>query len=288
MSASATITAEEVVARLAAVAERLGTKLVSRTTFMRETGITIRQIARHFDCWNDAARAAGLEPSVNTPLTDEQLFGAMREAFAAAGGICSQPQFNRLCRYDIGVYARHWGPWRRVLAAFRQWAAANDPDFPYLDQLPTLAEALASPGRRGRRRMRPYAAPGEKGASEAAAWPAKGGRLYGPLVNFRGLMHAPLNECGVVLLFGMVARELGYVVESVTAGFPDCEAKRRVDEPNDVWERVRIEFEYESRNFVLHGHDAAGCELIVCWRNNWPDSPLEVLELKSVLPSLAG
>jgi len=101
-------------------------------------------------------------------------------------------------------------------------------------------------------------------------------------------MHAPLNECGVVLLFGMVARELGYVVESVTPGFPDCEAKRRVDEPNDVWERVRIEFEYESRNFALHGHDAAGCELIVCWRHNWPDSPLEVLELKAVLPSLAG
>jgi hypothetical protein len=51
---------------------------------------------------------------------------------------------------------------------------------------------------------------------------------YGPLINFRGMQHAPLTELGVVFLFGMLAKELGFVVEAIGAPFPDCEAKRLV------------------------------------------------------------
>jgi hypothetical protein len=91
----------------------------------------------------------------------------------------------------------------------------------------------------------------------------KGGRQFGELLNFRGLLHAPVEEQGVVFLFGMVARELGYIVESVTTGFPDCEAKRRIG--NGRWEKVRIEFEYQSRNFNIHGHNPNRCDVIVCW-----------------------
>jgi hypothetical protein len=85
----------------------------------------------------------------------------------------------------------------------------------------------------------------------------------------------------------MVAKELGYMVEAVQTGFPDCEAKRQVG-PNN-WQRVRIEFEFESRNFRDHGHCLEGCDVIVCWRHNWPDCPpgLEVVELASVIQGLS-
>jgi hypothetical protein len=84
----------------------------------------------------------------------------------------------------------------------------------------------------------------------------------------------------------MVAGDIGYSVESVQAGFPDCEAKRQV--ARGKWERVQIEFEFESRNFRDHGHPPEGCDIIVCWRHNWPDCPpnLEVVELSSVLKKL--
>jgi hypothetical protein len=51
---------------------------------------------------------------------------------------------------------------------------------------------------------------------------------------------------------------------------------------------VRIEFEFESRNFRDHGHDVDGCDVIVCWRHNWTECPahLEVLELQSVIQTL--
>ncbi|HET8926036.1 MAG TPA: hypothetical protein VFN26_23830, partial [Candidatus Acidoferrum sp.] len=109
---------------------------------------------------------------------------------------------------------------------------------------------------------------------------------YGHPIDFRGLRHEPVNEQGVVLLFGMVAKELGYIVEAVQSGFPDCEAKRQIAPQR--WQRVHIEFEFESRNFRDHGHPLTGCDVIVCWRHNWPDCPphIEILELSSVIKSL--
>jgi hypothetical protein len=93
-----------------------------------------------------------------------------------------------------------------------------------------------------------------------------------------------VNEQGVVFLFGVVARELGYLVEAVQSGFPDCEAKRQV--AAGKWQRVRIEFEYDSRNFLEHGHDVGGCDVIVCWTHGWSECPIEVVELRTVIASL--
>jgi hypothetical protein len=110
---------------------------------------------------------------------------------------------------------------------------------------------------------------------------------YGNPIHFRGLRHEPVNEQGVVLLFGMLAKELGYMVEAVQTGFPDCEAKRQVGP--ERWQRVQIEFEFESRNFRDHGHPLTGCDIIVCWRHNWDECPghIEIVELSHLIKSLA-
>ena len=119
-------------------------------------------------------------------------------------------------------------------------------------------------------------------------WQETGGLEYGAPINFRGLRHAPINEQGVVYLFGMVSLELGLIVEAVQSAFPDCEAKRCIDPRLDRWQRVRVEFEYLSRNFRDHGHDPNGCDLIVCWELNWPECPIEVIQLKTIINSLKG
>lgn len=104
--------------------------------------------------------------------------------------------------------------------------------------------------------------------------------LYGEPLGLAPMATAPTNEAGVMFLFATLARELGFVVLKVQKGFPDCEALRRL--PNGRWQRLRIEFEFASRNFVLHGHDVKGCELIVCWENDWKECPVEVMELKKI------
>jgi hypothetical protein len=93
------------------------------------------------------------------------------------------------------------------------------------------------------------------------------------------MTNAPVNELGVMVLFGMVAAGLGLQVESVQGKFPDCVANRQV--APGKWQYLRIEFEYESKNFKLHGHDPKGCDMIVCWKHNWKECPaeIEVVEL---------
>jgi len=107
--------------------------------------------------------------------------------------------------------------------------------------------------------------------------------LLGAPMRMSGLAYEPVNEMGVMALFCMLSRQLGFVLESVQAGFPDCEAKIEV-EPGR-WQHFRIEFEYESRNFKDHRHDPEKCDLIVCWRHNWKDCPanLQVLELSKLV-----
>jgi hypothetical protein len=109
----------------------------------------------------------------------------------------------------------------------------------------------------------------------------KGEPVYGPPTVDAHLMLAPTNEQGVLFLFGAVARKLGFVVLRIQPGYPDCEALREM-EPG-LWQLIRIEFEYESRNFLMHGHKPDKCHLIVCWKHNWSESPLEVIELKTAL-----
>ena len=106
---------------------------------------------------------------------------------------------------------------------------------------------------------------------------------FGEPIDFRGLRFAPINEQGVVYLFGMISRELGFLIESIRTEYPDCEGKRCVDKDENRWEHVLIEFEYKSSQFREHGHSLEDCDLIVCWIHDWEDCPIDVLELKSAI-----
>jgi hypothetical protein len=80
--------------------------------------------------------------------------------------------------------------------------------------------------------------------------------------------------------------KLGFTVLHIQAAFPDCRALREVepDKLQEVW----IEFEFQSKNFLLHGHEWSECDLIVCWEHNWPECPLEVVELKKEVERILG
>ena len=267
---SSGLTAEELIRRLRELAETLGRKSISRLLFHRKTGIPPSQVNKHFNGWNELVLAAGLVSNCKSRIPDDDLMQAMQEIFLAEGKVCTRTRFQKLCRYDVTVYRNRWGNWTGSLLRFREWVLTSAPDFPYLDSLPTECNPVI------------IARPGGSKASPRAE------RQYGSPLCFRGLLHAPLNESGVVFLFGMVGHKLGFSVESITPGFPDCEAKRRISKSGDTWERVRIEFEFASRNFVAHGHDPSRCDMIICWEHNWPECPLEVLELKSTVQMLAA
>ncbi len=110
--------------------------------------------------------------------------------------------------------------------------------------------------------------------------------VVGELINFRGLVYSPINEQGVVFLFGRILEDLNMYIEEVRTKYPDCVARRYTGKG---WERVYIEFEFKSGHFILHGHDPKECNMIVCWEDNLKEEDkkklegIEIIELKSII-----
>ena len=298
---------------LAAIARGAG-RAPSRSEFHSLSGISEHQVSQFFPSWNDAVRAAGLHPhTLNVRLEDRELLEDWAFAVRRKRKIPARRAYRHLGQYDPRTFERRFGPWSKLPEVFRnfaqgkpEWAdvlallpvpapkhlpkrpASASISIPRPASDPEVAQALLPvrfpPSNNDR-------APNRKSPSPPAAGkvrypPLHGRPTYGGAIDFRGLRHEPVNEQGVVLLFALVAKELGYIVESVQSGFPDCEAKRQIGPQR--WQRVLIEFEFESRNFRDHGHSFTGCDVIVCWRHNWPDCPpqIEILELSSVIHSL--
>jgi hypothetical protein len=207
----------------------------------------------------------------------------MARVFKAHGGVCTVVQFDGQSRCCVGAYRRRFGRWRGILGAFRAWLEANGEAFPYMAELPGPTTGDHRPITGG---TDPAVAGSPLGDRSFVA--GAEAMTYGPPLQFREMLHAPTNELGVVLLFGMLCRDLGFRVEAVRAAYPDCEAKRCVDRQRERWQRVRIEFEYRSAQFRHAGHDPRGCDLIVCWIHDWAKAPVEVLELRAVVAALRG
>jgi hypothetical protein len=114
---------------------------------------------------------------------------------------------------------------------------------------------------------------------------AKRGIIAGEVINFRGMVYAPLNEAGVVLLFSKVMDDLGVIYESSpTKGF-DMVGRVRTKLGLEL---KHFEFEYQSSNFKTHGHDSSLVDYLVCWEHNWKGCPkdLEVWELREIIKDL--
>lgn len=268
----------------------------SHSEFIAHSGISAYAIMRCFEFWNDAIRAAGLRTSTrNVKVEDRELLEDWGRLVRRNRGVPTFHCYRRKGKYDPTTVALRFGAWSKVPEAFRKFAKGKREWADVLAPLP-VSKPKRTPERKRCSAFSSSPKDGDlKSPLQAQHPPVQvqhaplGDRpMYGNPTDFHALRHEPVNEQGVVLLFGMLAKELGFLIEAVQKGFPDCEAKRQIGP--ERWQRVSIEFEFESRNFRVHRHPLNGCDIIVCWRHNWADCPkhIEVVELSSVVKSLAN
>lgn len=202
-------------------------------------------------------RAAGFRGQIRGKWIDPERTEEMLEDFGRAVGRLGRfPSIAEYC--DHGLFTYH-----TFKKAFKSWENVRTE---YVNRFGGKTEWPAKLRQLVRRR-------------NLVTYPTRSDRpICGTLLNYRAMLHEPTNEQGVVLLFGMMAEELGFIIENVRTSYPDCEGKRRVGE--NAWQRVRIEFEYLSSRFR---HPEEGCDLIVCWRHDKPSLKNEVIALEQVL-----
>jgi len=289
---------------IVSLAKKLG-HTPSREEFIARSGISAYFVLQSFYSWNDAVSAAGLRPyTLNVKVKDRALLEDWGEVVRRNRAAPAVHIYRRKGKYNPGTLIKRFGPWTTLPEVFCKFARpkpewrdvlallANSPSKKELGRPrhSSICASFAGKNRSVRLQTNPQGCrPAlQHSPDKVQHAPFKDRPTYGnplPLPEFR---HEPVNEQGVVLLFGMLAKDLGYLIEAVQKGFPDCEAKREVAPGR--WQRVRIEFEYESKNFHDHGHPVTGCDIIVCWRHNWEECPkyIEIVELSSIIKSLGS
>ena len=238
-------------------------------------GVSEIVIYKRFGGLAKALAAAGLEatgPGFNQP--EAALLLDWAAVARKLGKIPSVHEYGSVGRFSVTPFQSRYRRWAGVPHAFGKFAGESKIESEWQDVL-KLGEAQFHKERKAAKAfVRPRVRKGPVFRDRP---------VYGRPILLPEMAHEPVNELGVVFVFGMLVRRLGFVVHRIQPEFPDCEAMREV--ARGVWQRVRIEFEFESRNFLKHRHRKDGCDLIICWRHNWPACPkgLEVLELSKLL-----
>ncbi|HEV7552711.1 MAG TPA: hypothetical protein VGP65_13570 [Candidatus Angelobacter sp.] len=280
------MTKEEIVRAIRVCAKKL-----HRNPSLRElrvmADVPAKAVYKRLGGLSKALQAAGLEgigpgfsPAEETALRDWATVARKLKKLPSA------LEYERAGRFSGKPFYRLYGSWSGTADGFCRFVRNKGMERQWGDVLEMIADVAV----RGTRARITTAA-----RTNAMAKPAmkeediggkkifrKGGILrdrpvYGRPLPWPELAHEPVNELGVVFVFGMMARRLGFAVHRLQAAFPDCIAMREV--APGVWQRVRIEFEFESRNFKKHKHRRDKCDVIVCWKHNWKECPLDVVEL---------
>ena len=291
----------KVIAGIRVAAKKLG-RVPNVSELESAGGVRREELRRCFPSLRQAVRAAGLEPALErTRNRSGVMLEDWGEVARKMGRLPSTKHYDAAGRFSKGTFWLRFGPWNTIPDHFRDYVQANGTEEKWQDVLAMVEGrelGAASVQTRGVENGKKAAAlmtitHGHHGEVMKATRAIPNFRsrspifadrpVYGAPMPTRGLAYEPVNETGVVLLFGIMAWELGFHVERVQTDFPNCEAMFEV-QPGK-WQRVRIEFEYESRNFKIHRHPVDTCDMIVCWRHNWKECPrrLMVVELKEVI-----
>jgi hypothetical protein len=268
---------EEVIAAIQESAARLG-HVPTFTEVRRTMKMSKHEIRKHFLTYANALNQCGLQRTgpgyeVDAKILFQDWAGLVRKL----GKLPTMAEYEMYGSYSVRPLIRRYGGWVHVPAGLMEFAREERLEGEWGDVLDVIARHKEEEAD-GRRTS------GSTNSRMPRPRIFKDRPIYGAPMMDMALGLAPTNEMGVVFLFGTVAKGLGFMVIRLQTEFPDCEAFWEV-EPGR-WQLVRIEFEYESRNFLAHGHKVDDCDVLVCWKNNWEGCPLEVLELSTLMEEL--
>ncbi|HEY7405589.1 MAG TPA: hypothetical protein VIB39_18835, partial [Candidatus Angelobacter sp.] len=241
------MTKEEVKTAILACANRLGHTPSAKEIF-KHGGVNRRELRRYFGTYRRALEECGLEGSgCGRRLDVEELFRDWARVAREVKKVPTICEYEEMSEYSVRPLLKRFGGWTKIPEGMRLYAKGEGLAEEYSDVM-EMIECQAGRQNRG---------PKTSGSTTTKAIANR--PVYGQLLRDCPLLFAPTCEAGVLFLFGALAERLGFLALRIQTGYPDCEAMRVVAE--NRMQRLRIEIEYESRNFLKHLHEPKGCDL---------------------------
>jgi len=189
--------------------KRVAIELDKDTLTIREFDLRSRvhsaTIVKRFGFWSAALKKAGLSVNIHRNPSSEELFGEIEKVWNRLGRQPKSEEMKQFGKFSLKPYQTRFGGWIKALEEFSKWKK-KEQEYNTKDLEETLLDTFPDQ-------------PRKKLVSKRVE--------YGEPIEFRGLRYAPLNEQGVVYLFGMLSKQLGFIIEVVRNDFPDCEGKRQ-------------------------------------------------------------
>ena len=183
------------------ISSLLSQNFVYRRQFDEHSQLRARNLLTWFGNWTSALEAAGLDmppnPNSGPQISEIELLTALNVWKEEHGAYPSTNTWNAEGPYSVTPYVNRWGSWTKAKEAARSHCVSSSsyvhsasPSVQQSTTTPIEVTAVSSPRISVNQR-----------GSEVQ---------YGAPMSFRGLRHEPINEQGVVYLFGMVSSELGF------------------------------------------------------------------------------
>lgn len=183
------------------VAKLIGKDTMTQKDFNLHSKTNHSTIVNRFGSWNAALKKAGLPVGRKAKITNEELFLEIEKVWDRLG---RQPQYKEMERFgtfSLKPYENKFGSWIKAVEEFVLWK--NKKGSTIEKELDDITPDILIETRRQHKRAKKVE--------------------YGEPIDFLGLRHAPLNEQGVVYLFGILSRKMGFIIEAVRTHFPDCQ-----------------------------------------------------------------
>jgi hypothetical protein len=271
------VTKEEMISAVKECAEKMG-RVPSFPELQIATQITNRTMRSNFGNYSRMLEICGLErQGAGFKIGMKTLFLEWAELARKMGKLPTLRDYEAKSQFSVMPLTSGFGGWKRVPIALYYFARKEGLDMEWKDVMDMIAAKMPHD-----QDIKPIKGLTTLSPREPGIFTDR--PVYGPPMKLWPMTCAPTNEMGVVFLFGHLALSLGFSIIRLQTAFPDAEALREMDPGR--WQLVHIEFEFESKNFLLHLHEPRDCDLIVCWKHNWEDCPLEVLELSKLMDKL--
>ncbi len=213
-------TKQQIIEEIRRIAIDRGVKSLRQRDFTKHSKISLSTVRYHFGNWNDAVKEAGLIPIDPTDvirkkelIDDSELLLDLIRLYKENGKEPTWSLINAKGKYSTKPYRDRWKSIKEAFLIAKQKFPERisseikkpDTEQQEIESIKVIPQTV-KPKVTKKRRI-----------------------IFGEPIDFRGLRFAPVNEQGVVYLFGMISHELGFLIESIRTEYPDCEGKRCFD-----------------------------------------------------------